>query len=767
MVQQLRAHMWQSQRILWLKWPHKCRCLRTVDNVVWWRQRHRDMENDCILLVRSRGGRTAGACIILSISFSLWLVQQSAAERQAHQIAVPAEAGQVTCTVGGDSERRPPVVSGEKLIVGCPAGSPRSILSCTAEAAEPLDLPLDEACRRDVLPLVLARKVIVEAEDGASTPTTVEWLIFPASGDLEGVAARTVTQYPAIIRVGVLPDRLVRFLRSGSAPVTTSAAELTAFDQWRLPRPQPGGEVIIRRSSAPIVPLGYRLTGPGGVATYPHGGATLLTLRGLPDGRYHLTPIYEGGVHGAELAVQVADGASTPVTVPAEAVGGATVDIWPQVCTQVRRVRILRLVTRVDNSGPIVRSATVTREIAAKENGPCQQTVTGLSPHEYEVVLEGESSVVARRRFDVTAGTITPLLFAEPKTIVSGTLTLNDRPFRGVAVQFFTGTDRQPDAEAHPDERGAYAAELRDPGTYRVSLSARGVPLLGQDRALNAVEGENVFDIKVVGGTLELKFENLHKPVGGRVQIRISAANPQPVTGGWTRGDVNHFVDADDPLLADDELVLPGIGLAEYVISATQEGLSRSDPRRITDTVAVALTESRLEASAILRFRENTAELLLTNRQGDRVPRARVYGMGSSAREVEPGMYSLDRIAPGTALQVRAGGYTPTCHVASGSGRTELVLDVGRTVEVRFPGLAPGGGPPGEISGGSLPCPVSLAGFPYVELPADTDGARRVRLSNFPQAYQFIHTILGRNAQPIAVAGDVFVVPFRPVTGRE
>jgi hypothetical protein len=374
---------------------------------------------------------------------------------------------------------------------------------------------------------------------------------------------------------------------------------------------------------------------------------------------------------------------------------------------------------------------------------------------------------VARRRFDVTAGILTPLLFEAAKTTVSGTLTLNDRPFRGAVVQFFTGTDRQPDAEAHPDEHGAYAAELREPGKYRVSLSASGVPLLGQDRTLDAVEGENIFDIKVVGGTLMLKFENLHKPVGGRIQIRISEAHPQPVTGGWTRADINRFVDADDPLLADDELVLPGIGIAEYLVSATQEGLGTGEPRRVTDTVAVALTESRPEASATLRFRPNMAELLLTNRRGDRVRGARVYGRGSSAREVEPGIYALDGIAPGTELQVRAGGYTPTCQLASANGRTEVVLDTGRTVEVRFPGLSPGGGPPGEISGGLFPCPVSLAAFPNVELPADADGARRVLLSNFPQVYEFIHTILGRNAQPIAATGDVFIVPFRPLIGRE
>jgi hypothetical protein len=175
---------------------------------------------------------------------------------------------------------------------------------------------------------------------------------------------------------------------------------------------------------------------------------------------------------------------------------------------------------------------------------------------------------------------------------------------------------------------------------------------------------------------------------------------------------------------------------------------------RVPIAVALSLSEDKPTASVTLVLQENVGRLRLIDQAGTPVQGARVYGDPKSVIEVEPGMYSLAGVPPGTPLNVRASGFTPTCRLAPSNATTAVVLDDGRPMEVQFPLLSPEvrayGSPMGHLSWPGSDCLIALSAFPYVKLPEAPDGAARflLSLSHFPTTNSLTFSIWATSGRP-------------------
>jgi hypothetical protein len=101
------------------------------------------------------------------------------------------------------------------------------------------------------------------------------------------------------------------------------------------------------------------------------------------------------------------------------------------------------------------------------------------------------------------------------------------------------------------------------------------------------------------------------------------------------------------------------------------------------------------------------------------------------------------------------------CRIAPADVDVTVVLDRGRALEVRFPGLpADWSAPSGHITWGQAGCRVALDEFSSVQLPPGSDGTQRVLFSDFPNEMSFVHTIWGERAQRVTILNDVLIIPF-------
>jgi hypothetical protein len=592
------------------------------------------------------------------------------------------------------------------------------------------------------------------------SPLTIDSLDISAEGRVSVVETRTLPAAERVsVPVAVSPRRLVRFSRPGMSPVTVPSAELHAPEPWRLPPPARGGEVIVQRSSAAIVPQSYRLFVNGTESTHQHGRGEFMTLRSMPAGAYQLTPVYSGGVAARVQKLRVEDGQSTFVFVPKEDVGGATVRLHPAVCSEAARVLVTHLsieTVKSPDGGQTTR--TMTSDAARIQPVPeCEPVVGGLKPGEYELVLDKrQTDAQVRRRFEVRADVLTDVIIEPAGTKLAGKVTLNGRPLPQATVEFIPKGSSKPTAQGATDERGNYLADFDKPGPYYVTLRLRGVPVAGQQRLIEVPAGETTFDWAVTGGTVTVKIENVIAG-GGYIWLYVNQMDPPVVDG---RSGFFHTIRSDDPELAKGSLVFRGPTFASYEIRATQQPAQKGDRTRASRQLKFAISERDPDVTVTLPLEDNFGQIALTDPAGAAITGASIYSSGAMARQVEPGIYSMDGVPVDLPLQIRAKGFTPLCRLAPDTPTT-IVLDAGRTVEVQFPGLdGMEPSPWGWLQWPGSDCRIALDGFPFTKLPTGADGVPRFAVSNFPHAQNVSH-FLSEQGRSYQVLYGVLVIPVK------
>ena len=168
------------------------------------------------------------------------------------------------------------------------------------------------------------------------------------------------------------------------------------------------------------------------------------------------------------------------------------------------------------------------------------------------------------------------------------------------------------------------------------------------------------------------------------------------------------------------------------------------------------------ETAVTLILEDNNGRLVLIDPQGNPVGGAEVHRNGVNPRDIEPGTFSLAGVPPNFPLYIRARGYAPTCRTAQPNVVTTVNLDLGRTVEIQFPGLRNSevDSPWGEIQWAGADCLVALDAFPFAKLAPGPNDMPRFAVSNFPVAAVLVHTFQGQPSQTIS-AGSVIVIPYR------
>ena len=643
------------------------------------------------------------------------------------------------------------------LTYNCPPSI--ELLSCDINGAEPIDVPLKTMCERPELTL---RRATFTANVGTSDGfMTVDWLDVGAKGGVSFVASRLFRKgEPVIAPVAVAPRRLVRFSRADMSPVTVPSAELNGT--WRLPPAAPGGELVLQRSDALVVPQRYRLVTNETRSMHEHGRGEFLVLGAVPAGEYQMTPIYAGGVPARDQKLRIEDGRSTFAFVASEDVGGVVVRMAPAICSEAVRIGIKHLSIESTTSPDGTRATrTLTTDVARIEPvSECETVVGGLRPGEYELVLDKrEGQAPVRRQFQVQDNALTDVVIEPVGNRLSGKITLNGRPLAEATVEFMTAeSPTRSVARGTTDAHGNYAAHFEKPGRYRATLRLHGVSLPGDARQVEVPAGETIFDWALTGGTLTVKLENLSPGTSRLVSLIASQIEPR-VTDG--RPGFYHSLRPDDPELMQGKVTLRGLGFGTYTIKAQQEPARRGDRTQTSPEVGFTLSEQNRDVSVTLVLADNFGQIVLTDVSGTPVRGARIYMSGASARETEPGMYSMDGIAPGAPLQIRAAGYTPLCRFAPETSVT-VVLDAGRTVEVQFPGLdGKEASPWGWIQWRGSDCRVALDAFTFTKLTTGADGVPRFGISNFPAVGDVSHTFLNEPARGYQVLYGVLVIPSK------
>ena len=302
--------------------------------------------------------------------------------------------------------------------------------------------------------------------------------------------------------------RYVRFSYEGISPRTYSAAELGALKRLRLPDALPGGELLLLVPPAIVRPIALEVDGPR-VHTVRPGDARHVSLAGLPEGRYRVVPVYEGGLKGRARTVPVRTAASTISLLPVEAVGAADIVAEAAACASATVVLVDLLVP------PDVGASTETppnRAPVLRSNEPrCRMTFAGLPPGRFEVSYRASQAGTGKARFEVAAQSIAHVAVGGPAITAAGRVTLNDDPIADASLVFlFLGSAELPSgarSETRTDGAGFYSIPLDAPGRYSVSLPPGESGFFSARARATFVEGVNTFDIALTGGTITVELD--------------------------------------------------------------------------------------------------------------------------------------------------------------------------------------------------------------------------------------------------------------------
>lgn len=690
---------------------------------------------------------------------AIGFVAATAQSPQPTDVRVPLPAGvtRAVCRVESDGRLLASIEGQSALTFSCPARTEQ--VSCDLEGGEPLDLPLSSICRSRTMPLIRAsRRVVV---NDARSDLVGQWLHVEENGDLTSRATRQLGSDPvAALEVAADSAEIVRFLRKGAAPVSVDATTLLSVSEWHLPAPVLGGELLVRSANSPIVPTDFQLVRPGLDVTYKAQPGSL-SIVGVPAGEYELVPVYAGGVRGLRQRVRIEGGRSTWAFVPKETVGGLALGL-ESLCAATGRVRLVQLkqrtVTLPDGSRSVTTmSADFLRVEPVLE---CDLRIAGIPPGSYDVVVEDHAEkLLRRRRVQVEANQFTNSAVGAV-SLVSGAVTLNGRPWPDAIVEFRGINDGRPSAAPKTDGQGQYVAELEKPGSYVVAVLAKGFPVPGQRLTVDVPRGDKSLDLKLVGGTLTVKLSYVDVGGGRRIMFNLDELGPQKDG----RAGFAQSLREDDPDLANGALTFKGLAFDKYAIRASEWPAKKGMPTRVSERVQFEISQTKPDAVVSLSLKENHGALVLADVQGQPVTGANVYGLGVSATETDPGDYSMDGVASGLELQVRASNYVPICKIAPDQPLISSVLEAGRTVEVRFPGRPSSlTSPDGLVLWAGTDCAVGLSSFPFIKLPSGEGGVPRFALSHFPSTDQltFAESRPITQTRPVVVINGVATIQIR------
>lgn len=623
-------------------------------------------------------------------------------------VRLPSAVGDATCA---SPDGRAVASQGQGvLLFNC--SRPSGLVGCDFSNAEPVDLPLDTVCRTATIPTIAAASVVISAR--SKTPVTVEWLKLASDGAWSTLATRQMTIVRGLtLRVSTGPQRFVRFSRSGYSPVTVGAEDLAAASGWTLPDPKPGGELLTQVEPGIVLPEVYRLAGPrtGEIRVDDR----VLIRSGLPAGRYTMTPVYSGGIAGAGRAVTIADGQSTLVFSPAEAVGALRISAEGPVCAHANE---LALVHRTRNAAMLVaRFGT---------EGGCSRSVGGLRPGQYEVSLMSSGSHVTTGRVNVGAQTLSTVHLEAAPVRLYGRVTVNDEISNEITMDFLRGSSAlAPRTTIKVRPNGWYDAPLPAPGTFDVVFSLHGKRLLGQDETIEVPDGETRRDWNLMAGTLEVRFQGWdYSP---RLMVTLNRLDMKE--GGLASSMVT--VTPDD---------LPfewqGLALGRYAVEARQRIPFARD--KLAGAV-VTLDSAHRDRSVVLNLTERRVVASVVDASGAPVSGAfvRTDLRSPTALEIGPGQYELENLLPGTEVLVSAPGFATGCWRVREESEMTVVLRRGTPALVALSEHQPRSSSlPGRLMSEGWDCPVPLMAFQIREVVRSEPGRRLYRIADFPTSPQ-------------------------------
>lgn len=619
--------------------------------------------------------------------------------------------------------------------------NPGAVVSCDGGLAEPVDIPAAEVCSSGGVRLSPATNVTVHV--GLQAELNIEWLEMTRTGELARVATRAFSASPTIaFPVANAAGRLVRFVRSSASPVTVSAAVLND-GRWTLPDPRRGGELFASIQPAEIVPVGYLLRGPQSVMLELHG-SPFVGIAGLPPGDYDVAPVYEGGVVGAPVKTNIGAEASTFLHLNAAQVGGIIVSSDSTTCKQPS-LQLRSVATRTTAIRSILRT-----EVAHTSDGlNCRWVVFGLSPGTYEAELVLPSgSEGGSERFAVRAQEITDVRISNPTVQVRGELSLNGQPISGATLEFLFREPGSSPVKTITNVLGAYSITLARPGSYLVLLTDKLAP--SAIREVRIADGLNTVDLRLAGGGMTVRVHGVQTdlPLDVRIDSNSASAHGEVAPGG-------------EPIVTK-----YGLPFGTYYITARQSDTLLSEVKLVQLTANSAMAVADID---IVDFRSS---LVLRAPNGAPVRNATIRFLrpGSSLQsvparvnEIQPGVYTLNGLNPGTALLIRPEGFVPICRIIRTHETMYITLDVGRRIEVQLPPDITAAALAVVTLAGvpSSDCAVPLSEFRPQPVPPLTEGSRLTfRFAHFPVPNEITLSRPGLNRRVLVPdSGSVTVLP--------
>lgn len=657
---------------------------------------------------------------LLLLGVSVLLQGSLSASQDQLTVRLPEWASNARCIVRGktqaDAEQRGPAIT-----FRCPAED--QVVSCDSEGVEPIDLAVAEVCRTAQVPMQKAGTATVEVD--APGDLAVEWLAIQPRGEFGIVATRrNVVAHTLRLQMATSDDRFIRFSRLGVSPVTVAAEDLLRAGNWRLPAPQPGGELFGRIEPATVLPASYRLVGRLAVVM-SHQTSGAAVSRGLPAGLYELVPIYEGGPTGRPMKARVHDATSTVVFLNKEPVGAIDVSADAGVCSQTSELRVSATSER-----PARDDRITTRRVMAvmTHGGNCQRRVSGLRQGSYDVEFRNEDGPYAWGTVAVKPQSHVAVHVTSPEISLSGRVTLNDKPASNLTVEVRSFSSNAPTPSPTPvtatvDVDGSYRAVLDRPGDYSLRLRTGQFGLLGQERRVTVHDGLNVYNWDVRGGSVTIQVTGWDRATP--LSLMVLRLSPDPGVLMQT-----HRIAPDEG----DQIQIDGLAFGQYWVEARQyeTPVQQGRPERVSPRTTIVLSEDNPTASVVLPLIENRAELELVDGAGQVVPGAAVSGGRPGLREVEPGIISLKGVPPGSELHIDAKGFAPSCVSAPRDGRLKVVLRDGRSLAVEFVSAEALYSPTGAVIPEGSTCPLRLTELRYSRVDTGSEGRSRFFFVNFP-----------------------------------
>lgn len=605
------------------------------------------------------------------------------AKEQVIRVRMPAERPGATANCLVQSPGAGEIAPQSVPSLACPI---RETISCDGDGVEPLDIPGPYACAAGVIDLAAA--VTVDVDAGQQFEPRIEWLRVDDAG-LHLVATR---QLPMPLGRGAIPvapleERVVRLHVAGYSPVTMAGEVLPTGEPWKPPL-VPGGEVVVLVADVAVVPEAFQFSGPS--ARTVEVRSRIVSVQGLSEGDYAVTPRYVGGESGPPLSVSVKAHTSQAMPFPGQPLGAVRVLASAPACGGSLGVVV---------AGP----SGLLRQPAVED---CDWMFGGLEPGVYRVTLSGPQGAFIWREILVAPQLVADVVLESVPVNVSGRVELNGKTVSGFVVELQDAERRFPTITA-PAVGGFYSADVGQPGNFVANVRDRRRPIASQERQLTLVPGSNVLDWAIDGGELSLELLNWDR--SSEVQVTLThAGGAEPLVIAPT-----------------DEMParLVGLALGRYHVSAKQEAVQRASGR-----VMIELTEEERDQTVLLDLGSSPLRLVLRDERGAPVDAGNIRG-----NKVADGVYELTEPV-GSPLLIRPPGFVPVCRVVPAEGILDVVVQHGQPRELRILGHDGGSDSRMSMFTPGSDCPIALRVLDPAVFPEDAPGTLRMTFASFPNA---------------------------------